>query len=350
MIGDPAGGDTYDDSLNKILAKSAFCRATGPLGKNGACDITPTAWHDGTPMAESPPAPPPLQPGWTFDTPPGAAAFYKQPALKRAHAKKFADAGSPGAVYAAQRERCRAALRWAHAPHPALSSEDGAGTLLPAFYRTLDCLHRSGRSFSVVLRTFGSDLPRVQAAINAFARGEHPDYPEGAPGLELPAERMWRGRYDEGGRFSLQPHDEGSGAPTITDEAEAVRALSSPGVSGVMDHYGWWDSHGNDPAAGKPLWLTLEEATTRHLFFDDNIHNDPQDSIVSVRARRDGEAAAFSPLSGAQICSLHGAVLRRVPTMQPVLEPDWFLAEIEACGERLAQLRRGQAWADLLST
>ena len=109
MIGDPAGGDTYDDSLNKILAKSAFCRATGPLGKNGACDITPTAWHDGTPMAESPPAPPPLQPGWTFDTPPGAAAFYKQPALKRAHAKKFADAGSPGAVYAAQRERCRAA-------------------------------------------------------------------------------------------------------------------------------------------------------------------------------------------------------------------------------------------------
>ena len=163
MIGDPAGGDSFDDSLNKILAKSAFCRATGPLGVNGACDVTPTAWHDGTPMADLPPAPPPLRPEWTFDTPPGAAAFYKQPALKRGHAKQFADAGSPGAVYAAERERCRVALRWAHAPHPALSSEEGTGTLLPAFYRTLDSLHRSGRTFSVVLRTFGSDLPRVQA-------------------------------------------------------------------------------------------------------------------------------------------------------------------------------------------
>ena len=26
MVGDPAGGDTFDDSLNKILAKSAFVR------------------------------------------------------------------------------------------------------------------------------------------------------------------------------------------------------------------------------------------------------------------------------------------------------------------------------------
>ena len=108
--------------------------------------------------------------------------------------------------------------------------------------------------------------------INAYAAGEHPDYPEGAPDLALPPQRMWKGRYDEGsGRFALSPHDDGNGAPSITDEREAVAALSEHGVSGVMDDYKYWASHDNDPACGKPLWLTLGDASTYQLFFDDNI-------------------------------------------------------------------------------
>ena len=205
--------------------------------------------------------------------------------------------------------------------------EDGGavGVLLPAFYQTLDGLRRSGRQFSIVLRTFGTDLPRVAAAINAYAAGEHPDYPEGAPDLALPPQRMWKGRYDEGsGRFALSPHDEGNGAPSITDEREAVAALSEHGVSGVMDDYKYWASHDNDPACGKPLWLTLGDASTYQLFFDDNIQcaaaapPDAQlcrarrddaspsacvaptrDSIVSVRARRDDLARVRAAL-GAQ--------------------------------------------------
>ena len=291
LMGDPAGGDTYMDCIHKSLAKCAFCKADGPLGKNGATATTPTVWHDGTPIGELPSAPPPLKPEWTFDTPAGVAAFYKQPALKRKHLKTFCDAGSPGAIYAAERARCRAALGWPHAPHPALSmEEDGGavGVLLPAFYQTLDGLRRSGRRFSIVLRTFGTDLPRVAAAINAYAAGEHPDYPEGAPDLALPPQRMWKGRYDEGsGRFALSPHDEGNGAPSITDEREAVAALSEHGVSGVMDDYKYWASHDNDPACGKPLWLTLGDASTYQLFFDDNIHAAVKASIVSVRARRE---------------------------------------------------------------
>ena len=149
LMGDPAGGDTYMDCIHKSLAKCAFCKADGPLGKNGATATTPTVWHDGTPIGELPTAPPPLKPEWTFDTPAGVAAFYKQPALKRKHLKTFCDAGSPGAIYAAERARCRAALGWPHAPHPALSmEEDGGavGVLLPAFYQTLDGLRRSGLS------------------------------------------------------------------------------------------------------------------------------------------------------------------------------------------------------------
>lgn len=346
MVGDPAGGDSYQDSLNKVLAKSAFCRVDGPLGAYGSAAATPTVWHDGIPMADLPVPPPPLRPEWTFDTPPGVGCFYKQSELKRAHAKCFADPGSPGVIYERERDRLQAAMAWQHAPHPALS-EGSTSALIPAFYRTLDTLRRSHRPFSVVLRTFGTDLPRVRAAINAFAAGEHPDYPEGAPELALPAERMWRGVYDDTGRFSLRPHDEGSGAPTITDEVLAVAALSVPGVSAIQDNYEWWSSHGYQPSSGKPLWLTLGETSTFQLFFDDNIHNDPDDSIVSVRARADDSTSSFAVLSGAQICELHGLVLRRVPTMLPILDTEWFLEEIRACEARLAEVRQTSRWAEL---
>jgi hypothetical protein len=332
LIGDPAGGDTYDDSLNKVLAKSAFLQAPDEPGKYGACATPPTCWHDGTPLTDLPNPPPPLKPEWTFDRPDGMVAFYKQSALKRAHAKRFADEGSPGVVYAAERAKMREALGWAHAPHAALSNGSESAALLPAFFRTLEALRTSGRSFSVVLRTFGHDLPRVTEAINAYAKGEHPDFPAGAPELALPPSRMWLGRYESAsGRFTLSPHDAGSGAPTITSESEVVAALSQPGVSAVMDDYNWWDGHGNVPSAGKPLWLTLGDADVQHLFFDDNIHNDPNDSIVSVRVRATSGTAAFVPLSGAQICALHGTVLRRVPTLLPVLDGDWFVHQIEEC-------------------
>ena len=49
--------------------------------------------------------------------------------------------------------------------------------LFPAFFHTIDTLHKDKRDFSIVIRTFGSDLSDVAAAISAFATGHHSDYP-----------------------------------------------------------------------------------------------------------------------------------------------------------------------------
>ena len=173
---------------------------------------------------------------------------------------------------------------------------------------------------------------------------------------------MWKGRYDEGsGRFALSPHDEGNGAPSITDEREAVAALSEHGVSGVMDDYKYWASHDNDPACGKPLWLTLGDATTYQLFFDDNIQcarssptpmcavpapaclrvrrSGAKDSIVSVRARRDDTSPAFAPLSGAQILrSGAAAACRRSLSSTPAGSSQRSRGARQAHGLRAAPL------------
>ena len=60
---------------------------------------------------------------------------------------------------------------------------------------------------------------------------------------------------------------------------------------------GRWSRNDNNPAAGKAVWLTIEDTTMHPIFFDDNIHNHPRDSIVAVRVRPDA-SAAYAALSG----------------------------------------------------
>lgn len=72
-------------------------------------------------------------------------------------------------------------LAWPGEPHEELSLRDGQGEcyhlLLPSFYRLLDALHRDGRAFAVVFRTFGTDLPRTLRALRCALDGQHPQFP-----------------------------------------------------------------------------------------------------------------------------------------------------------------------------
>jgi len=388
MLGDPAGGDTYEESLNKTLAKVAFVRPSDTAGRFGKWE-----WHDGSPLdpaartAGMPP--PPLLPD-AWDPPAGCAAFYKVPSLKSAHAKSFAYAGSPGSIYAAEHEALREALRWpADVPRdPRLCTEDGYYTILPAFFHTLSSLHAGERPYSVVIRTFGEDLGRVAEALEAFAGGDHPLWRgQRFPALVLPASRIWRGRYTAGGRFTLQlvsldeardcdaaqARQAGGGSADGADDEHRVAATLQGGgggdsggdsgasaapphhMSAVQDDYCTWRDAGYSPAAGKPLWLTLSDeasaAPSSPIFFDDNIHNDANDSIVAVRVRL-GASRPYAALSGELTVRLQGSVLRRTPTVLPIRNHGWFLEQIGLCDARLRDLRAGGAadsslWGEL---
>jgi hypothetical protein len=397
MLGDPAGGDSYEDSLHKILAKVAFVRPVAPgSSARGAGRWADWTWHDGSPLdplLRDPSAPPPPLLTEAFEDPPGCVRFYNVPELKRAFAKCFASKGSPGAIYAETLEGLRAQLRWPDGVprDPVLCSEEGYHRFLPAFFETLVELRRRRWPYSVVVRTFGTDLPHLLAALDAFGRGRHPHHAGlRAPEFSIPPERTWRGRYDaKSGSFNLMRHDSkadedaGSGASgasgdgfvgAFMSEAAMLAELEGPldrgggaggRLSAIQDDYGWWKGAGYSPGAGKPLWLTQEPGGAnrrfRHIFFDDNIHADPLDSIVAVRVRAknaasggggggdDDDAAfsAFRPVSGRATVALQGSVLRKVPTVRPVQQRGWFLEQIAKCEARcdelLARDARGEA-------
>jgi hypothetical protein len=73
------------------------------------------------------------------------------------------------------------------------------------------------------------------------------------------------------------------------------------------------------PGAGKPLWLTADDASIHPIFFDDNIHNSAEDSIVAVRARQSA-GGGYQPLSGRETIALQGLVLKRTPTFAAILD------------------------------
>jgi len=114
LIGDPAGGDTFEESLNKIIAKVAFVRCVPPAEQKGG-RWAEWSWHDGSPLdpalrTDDMP-PPPLLPD-AFSEPDGCRKFYHVKELKKAFAKSFTQDGSPGVVYRAEYERLLAALKW----------------------------------------------------------------------------------------------------------------------------------------------------------------------------------------------------------------------------------------------
>ena len=116
---------------------------------------------------------------------------------------RFTEPGVAGHIYRSEFERLRDKLRW-HFECPrdvARIFTDPSGLyhfVLPSFFHSMCRLAADARSacqpgetttgsriafnFRPVFRTFGTDLPKVVAVLNAFAQGQHPGFfPSDAP-------------------------------------------------------------------------------------------------------------------------------------------------------------------------
>jgi hypothetical protein len=156
-----------------LLIISPSPQAKAALVMPATAERPQVVWHDGSDLnvsrrpQEDPP--PPLM--MNFHRPQGCVSYFEEFRRHPQHGPgTFTDPEQPGSIYRPAFDAMFQALKWTHKPCPHLAP-DGHHFLLPAFFHTLRELARVGRSFSLVFRTFGTDLPEVMRAVMAFAAG-----------------------------------------------------------------------------------------------------------------------------------------------------------------------------------
>ena len=379
LLGDDAGGDSRHESTQKMLAKSAFCQipASSVRSWEKTQEIKPTHWWDGQEFGQET-SMPPLYTGWEW--PENCCPYYRT-ALKK-NAKSFTQDGKHGQIYTPLLEACEASL-------PSKHNISSGNTILPAFYETLRHLIESYQNssgnggnegcdkkdlqappFTVVFRTFGSDLSEIASVVSAFAKGEHPDYPDiNFPPFCLSEDRLYQGRWkvvegEEKVVYQLWTSDESQ--LVASGDAEILELLSSKtktnedgvpfSIFGIRDDYPFWKANEFRPTAGKPIWVPRYDGNVKnsddkdecvpyshHLLFDDNIHNLPNDGIASVRkeslpdnaGEKEDGTFSFDTVDGTDLTMYQGIHLVRVPTVEPVLNPKWYIQQIEKARNRL---------------
>jgi hypothetical protein len=378
LIGDDAGGDTVDDCLNKIIAKSAFVKIPSDVTScKSTRDILPVQWWDGkyirdesTPKEQRStrtPSPPPLYTGWKW---PNHTCPYYRTSLKK-RAKQFTLPNQDGEIYRPLYEHLKLQIP-RHEIISGISSDkvnhndDSQSVLprshpffrmIPSFFHALVKLQEEGREYTLVLRTFGSDLEDIALAISDFASGKHPLFPNFyEQKLILDEKNLFKGRWrrssdtsiDDNGSikndlpfssvFDLLPWEcderdsnDVSSKPIASGDDQVINIIEQANIIGINDDYHYWDRNNNAPWSAKPVWIHDTESCTNggkkyhHIFFDDNIHNDANDSIVAVRKKIDKK---WVSLTGSETISQHGRYIFRVPTVEVLLNNEWFYEKI----------------------
>ncbi|CAK8986383.1 unnamed protein product [Durusdinium trenchii] len=358
MVGDPASGVDFESSLNHILAKVAF------LDKDNK-----DFWHDGTPLdlaKRKDGEIPPLLTNFDAETGPVLKCYEANRKNALWPPSKFTDPGLPGEIYRPLFEELKQQLQW-KASKNEVFAPDGHHFLLPAFFHTLAELEKQGRDFTLVIRTFGTDLPEVARCLQAFARGEHPDFPQKFERFGLALEdALWvlrrEDRSDVQSPIYLRRYEEHLGkeglgqdmsAPdrvSYTDELgpdeKVVDFIAPKPVLAIRDDYHHWRKMRYVPESGKPLWISLDD-DVQHIFFDDNIHNKAHDSIVAVRARK-SSSEPFRAVSGEVTRLLEGVLLVKAHPVEAIRDKDYFLREIQRCEEKFELMSKHGSLRGLL--
>lgn len=336
LLGDDAGGDSRHDTVQKMIAKSAFCQLPDTDKKKSNTwedtqQAEPTRWWDGQEMGQET-SRPPLYTGWTW--PPGCCPYYRT--NYKSLSKQFVSRHH-GKLYQPILDECERQL----------AKSDCSSHLLPAFYQTLNYLielndkeQSEGNRIPVTLvfRTFGSDIDEIAKLLTKYAREVK------CPWLELTPEKLYQGRWKElnDGSVTYQLWNTKETELIASGDDEILQLLDSGFVFGIRDDYNYWEANEWYPTAGKPVWVPSykkQSCYSHHLLFDDNIHNLPNDGIACLRKQVLPDEK-FVTVDGKMMHEeSQGVHLIRVPTIEPVLNPRWFVEKIKAARKLLYERR-----------
>uniref|UniRef100_A0A8C3FMS9 Uncharacterized protein n=1 Tax=Chrysemys picta bellii TaxID=8478 RepID=A0A8C3FMS9_CHRPI len=270
---------------------------------------------------------------WLSDSPsllppcPGAVNFYSQYGRDATFTDK-----AVGRPFRSLHAHHLQLLEWQGQPHKVFSVQGERAKhyhlILPSFFHLLETLHREGRHFAVVFRTFGTDLPRILHAVHCALEGQHPQFPA-LRDLSLPVELT-------AGRIRCSGHEvvlrRGPEHVSTRDDGRKLYSYFSSlqGLGGFQDHFDWWARNQFSCRGGKPLWIDPHDSSVHHICIDDNIRLNDSDTIIcpQVFSGRGGSCARPVPTS-----ELYDVCLVQTNLLEAIADESYFLRCVRRCEE-----------------
>lgn len=167
--------------------------------------------------------------------------------------------------------------------------------VFPSFYKLMRTLKDKGVAFSLILRSFGTEIDPVASEIEK----------------ELSLNPFKKASFEKGVLHTSEGDLKEIGVIYLffkTNQAVAVH-----------DDWAYWAEHSEKKEFGKPFPLDLTDKTTVSLFFDDNIEPNEKTgkNIVNPIDTKNGASLAIDPL-----IETH----RLIPTdtLQAILDEDYY--------------------------
>ncbi|KAJ8265224.1 hypothetical protein COCON_G00143230 [Conger conger] len=241
----------------------------------------------------------------------------------------------PGHKFKGVLEEHLALLRWPAGQEEdqllSVRGEDGQlyHWILPSFFQLLQDLVEQGTEFAIVFRTFGTDLPHVLGTMNyVLTQGSHPLFPN-LPALKLSVN-------ETPGQIRCSKK-----ATVLTRAGERLssrdgeRGLyqffsSSQGLGGFQDHFHWWAQNTFSNLGGKPLWIDPFDPKVQHIFFDDNIRQDDEDTIVHPKVFLD---PGGTQMRTAFTSELYDICLVQNDLLKAISDLHYFTKRVQVCQE-----------------
>ncbi|XP_029912251.1 uncharacterized protein LOC115362459 [Myripristis murdjan] len=213
----------------------------------------------------------------------------------------------------------------------AVRGEDGRlyHWILPSFFQLLKDLAVEGSEFAILFRTFGTDLPRVLTAVSkALNQGTHPLFPE-LPELKLSV-NVTPGKIRCSKKGVVLSRAEDRVSSRDGDRGLYQYLSSVDGLGGFQDHFDWWAGNTYSIEGGKPLWVDPFDQHVQHIFIDDNIRQNDEDTIVRPMVFMDPDGAETRT---ACTCELYDISLVQNDLLQAISNPEYFTQRIRICQE-----------------
>ncbi|XP_047219944.1 uncharacterized protein si:dkey-32e6.3 [Girardinichthys multiradiatus] len=210
--------------------------------------------------------------------------------------------------------------------------------ILPSFFQLIRDLAQEGREFAIVFRTFGTDLPRVLRAMSrAVKEGAHPlfpDLPELKLGVDMTPGKI---RCSKRGIVLSRAEDRVS---TRDGERGLYQYLSSvQGLGGFQDHFDWWATNSFSIRGGKPLWIDPFDQHVQHIFIDDNIRQNDEDTIVSPKVFLEPGGADTRTACTSE---LYDISLVQTDLLRAISDHSYFTQRVQICLENYeSNLQKG---------